>query len=137
LDIVNASAVDDRLVEAARAHRALMGRAQRTTCHCPDAVLNLGATIAAHTAHISYLRGLNRFLDESMLVELAVEHRRLAEDLELLESLDRSDSPDIGPLACALVARIQQLLDREQRIFYEPLLRLAASDEADSRSHRP
>ncbi len=129
---MNASGVDTRLVAAARAHRALIGRARSTTCACPDAVLNLGATIAAHSAHISYLSELNRFLDQSVLDELAAEHRRLADDLELLETLDRSNSPDIGALASALVARIQELLDREERIFYQPLLRLAASDEIDA-----
>lgn len=95
-------------------------------------MLNLGATIAAHSAHISYLSELNRFLDDSILDELAAEHRRLADDLELLEALDRSNSPDIGPLASALVVRIQEVLDREERIFYQPLLRLATSDETDS-----
>ena len=95
-------------------------------------MLNLGATIVAHAAHISYLRELNRFLDDSILEELAIEHRRLADDLQLLESLDRSGSPDIGPLASALVTRIQELLDREQRILYQPLLRVAASDDAEA-----
>lgn len=124
--------VDTRLLEAEKAHRALIRRARRTTCHCPDAVLNLGATIAAHAAHASYLGELNRFLDESVLEELAVEHRRLADDLDMLESLaqSESESPDVEPLASALVGRIQELLEREQRIFYQPLLRLAVSDGA-------
>ncbi len=132
--IVSASGIDSRLVEAERAHRALIVRAERTSCRCPEAVLNLGATIAAHAAHLSYLRRLNRFVDELILEELSVDHRRLAEDLELLESLARSapDSPDIEPLASALVERIRALLEREQRIFYQPLLRLAQGDEANA-----
>lgn len=132
--IVTGSGVDGRLVAAERAHRALIARARRTSCRCPDAVLNLGATIAAHATHAAYLSELNRFLDDLVLEELSVEHRRLADDLELLDSLARStpDSPDIEPLASALVERIQALLEREQRIFYQPLLRLAAGDEANA-----
>lgn len=135
---MSSNAVDKRLLEAEKAHRALIGRARRTTCHCPDSVLNLGATFATHTAHTSHLRELNRFLDESILEELAVEHRHLADDLALLESLAQSaaESPDVEPLATALVTRIQGLLDREQRILYQPLLRLAASDEAEAPSPR-
>lgn len=123
--------VDARLIEAERAHWALLRRARQTMCHCPDSVLNLGATIAAYETQTAHLRELNRFLDDSVLDSLAAEHQKLAEDLELLESLalSKSGSPDVEPLSEALIERIQELLEREQRIFYRPLLRLAVSNE--------
>lgn len=117
------------LAELANANRALIHRAQRTDCHCPSSVLNLGASIASLSAHASCLPELNRFLDETVLDELLAERRSLADALALLESLSETspESPDIEPLATALVRRIEELLEREDRAFYQPLLRLAVS----------
>lgn len=118
----------------AKANRSLIRRARRTTCHCPSSVLNLGATVAYHASLATCLWNLNRLLDEEVLEELLAEHGRLADDLDLLENLSESspDSPDIEPLASAVFSRIQKLLEREERVFYQPLLRLAANAETGS-----
>ena len=112
----------------AKTHGALIRRARRTDGANFTAVLNLGASVAALAAHASSLRELNRFLDRTVLDELLAERRQLAEALDFLENLTESSaaSPDIEPLAAALVRRIEKLLDREDRAFYQPLLRLAA-----------
>lgn len=116
-----------RLAEMENANRALIHRAQRTDCNCPSAVLNLGASVASLSSHASCLFELNRFLDKAVLDDLLVERQSLAEDLALLESLSESNSksPDIEPLATALLGRIEKLLVLEDRVFYQPLLRLA------------
>lgn len=113
----------------AKANRALIVRAQRTDCPCPAAVLNLGAAVASLSTHASCLFELNRFLDETVLDELLSERRNLADDLDLLASLSEanSKSPDIEPLATALLSRIENLLEREDRVLYQPQLRLAKS----------
>lgn len=113
----------------AKANRALIRRAQRTDGRRLSAVLDLGATVASLSARASRLFELNRLLEEAVLDELIDARRSLAEDLDLLESLSEasSKSPDIEPLATALVRRIVKLLEREERVFYEPLLRLAVS----------
>lgn len=127
--IVEPQSLDDRLAEMARVNRVLIHRAQRTDCHCPSAVLNLGASFTSASSQASCLFEFNRFLDEAVLDELLAERRSLAADLDLLESLSEasSASPDIEPLAAALVSRIEKLLEREDRVLYQPLLRLAVS----------
>lgn len=119
--------LDARLAEMADANRALIDRARSTDGHFPAAVLELGAAVASLSQNASGLFELNRFLDEELLDELRAERRSLADDLELLKSLSvpNSKSPDIEPLATALVLRIEKLLEREDRILYQPLLRLA------------
>jgi len=121
------------LAEMARANRALIHRAQRSECHCPSAVLNLGASVASLSTHASCLFELNRLLDEVVLDELLAERHSLADDLELLESMSEANtqSPDIEPLAAALLSRIEKLLAREDRVLYRPLLRLAVSADEE------
>ncbi len=126
--------LDARLAEMARVHGTLIERARRTTCHCCESVLNLGAAVASHAACTTWLHEQMRILDEAVLEELSGERRRLADDLDLLESLEESSpgSPDIETLATALVIRMQQLLERERRVLYQPLLRLASGLESES-----
>lgn len=118
----------------ASAHRALVERARQTGCDCPDAVLNLGAALAAHAAFESGSVELSRFLEDAVLEELFAEHGSLAEDIELLENLTLTDprSSDIEALAAALVVRMRALLEREERLFYEPLRRLDPETAASS-----
>ncbi|MCP4203224.1 MAG: hypothetical protein GY769_14975 [bacterium] len=120
----------------AKANRALIHRAQRTDCHCASAVLNLGASVASLSTRASCLFELNRFLDEAVLEELLAERRSLADDLDLLESLSEanSTSPDSEALATALLGRIENLLAREDRVLYQPLLRLAERQAEDHNS---
>ena len=126
---MQSQSLNGRLAEMANANRALIQRAQRTDCHCPSAVLNLGASVASLSTQASCLFELNRFLDEAVLEELLAERRSLADDLDLLESLSEAspESPDIEPLATAILRRIEKLLEREDRVFYQPLLRVAVN----------
>jgi len=130
---MHSQSLDARLTEMADTTRALIHRAQRTDCRCPSAVLNLGASVAAIPALASCLFELNRFLDEALLDELLAERRKLADDLDLLERLSEASatSPDIEALATALVRRIESLLEREDRVLYQPLLRLAQTAAED------
>lgn len=121
---------DPRLSEMARANRSLLRRARRTRCRCPSAVLNLGNSVASLATYAACVVELNRFLDEAVLDELLSARRRLADDLDLLETLSEAspDSPDSESLARALLDRIERLVEREDRVLYQPLLRLAVSD---------
>ena len=133
--------LDRRLTELARTNHALLRRARRTRCGCPSAVLNLGASVAALATHRACVVELNRFLGDATLAELASERRRLAEDLALLDDLSQtgSESPDVAALAAALLRRIRTLVEREDRVLYQPLLRLAVSagDEPRRRAQPP
>ena len=88
--------------------------------------------VASLSTRASCLFELNRFLDHAVLEQLLAERRSLADDLDLLESLSEasSKSPDIEALAIALLGRIEDLLEREDRVLYQPLLRLAESTES-------
>ena len=110
----------------ARAHDALIARVAKTTCRCPDAVLNLGAVAAMHEVIGSVLNAQNHLLDPDVLAALIDEHRRLAEDFGLLEGLRESEpeSTDVEELTKALWERMAELLDRQRRVFYRPLLQL-------------
>lgn len=128
--------LDRRLTEMAKANRALARRARRTRCPCPSSVLNLGAAVATLATHAACVEDLNRFLDETVLEDLLGERRRLADDLELLDGLAQrgSDSPDVLSLAGALLERIAALVELEDRVLYQPLLRLAMSGETETPS---
>lgn len=117
------------LVELANAHRALIERAERTDGQNPATVLSLGASVTSYFEQASSLFALNRFLDETVLDELLAERCGLAADLELLQNLCEAnpESPDLEPLAIALRGRIADLLAREDRVFYRPLLRVSVS----------
>jgi len=58
-------------------------------------------------------------LDPAALAELGGEHRQLAEDLDLLESLVTTtpDSPDVAALAGALARRIHEHVARDGRLL--------------------
>ena len=117
-----------QLTEMAQAHRKLIKHAQRMdSIQTANEVISLGAEVAAHVAATAELRSQNRVLDVVITEELDGEHRKLAEDLCLLETLNETnpESVDVETLTSALLTRIQTLLEREQRMIYRPLLRLA------------
>jgi len=124
------------LAEMARVHRALIERARRTDRDRPSAVLDLGVSVAALSAQACSAFEQNRFLDEAVLESLLAERRSLAEDLDLLASLSAANprSPDIEPLSTALLHRIEELLEREDRVLFQPLIRLAASSGEKARA---
>jgi len=116
----------------ARSHEVLLARARSTSGECSSAVLNLGSAVAFQAACTARLLDENSFVDPTVLEELSQERRRLVDDLELLEHLDTS-SPgcaDVRTLATAIVARMQHLLEREQRALYRPILRHASGADA-------
>ncbi len=133
---MESSSLNVRIAELANANRLLISQAQQTDCQCPSAVLNLGASITSLSTLASCLYEHNRFLDEAVLDELLLERRSLADALDLLKTLSEanSESHDIEPLASALVGRIEEFLEREDRAFYQPLLRSASSDSR--KAHR-
>ncbi len=117
------------LARLASLHASLTRRARRSTCGCPDAVLNLGAALAPYATLQPDLLELGRFVDDSVRETISVTHRKLADDLELLENLNDSnpDSGDTRLLAEVLGDRILELLEREERAIFAPLLRLSAA----------
>ena len=125
---------DAEFVETSKLQHKLVDRARQTTCHCPSSVLNLGAAVASHSMIVARLWELHPFIEDIVAEEIAAEHLRIDQDLELLETLSRSapDSTDIGPLASALLDRIRALLEREDRVLFKPLLRLPTPTKEES-----
>lgn len=116
------------LESLARTHRRLAERAV-TGPACPAAVLNLGTAVMFHgVLEQGWLFSLNPLLDRAAIAQLSAEHERLAEDLDLLESLWTADphSPDLAPLARALRARLQEHVARDERVLYQPHVRQGA-----------
>ncbi len=62
---------------------------------------------------------LSPLLDPVAHTELAIEHRQIADDLELLEWLLTSspDSPDVAVLSAAVGRRMQQHIARDGRLL--------------------
>lgn len=113
----------------AETNGVLIERARRTDSGCPSAVLNLGAAVAALYNQACSAVEINRFLDQAVVDELLAGRQSLAHDLDLLDSLSEATpkSPDVEPLSTALLQRIERLLEREDRVLFQPLLRLAES----------
>ena len=121
-----------QLTKMAQAHRILIKHAQSlNSIQGANEVISLGAEVTAHVIATAELRSQNRVLDLVVTEELDSEHRRLADDLCLLETLNDTnpESVDVKTLSSALLDRIQTLLEREQRMIYRPLLRLATNLE--------
>ena len=129
---MTALASDPPLQRMARANAALLRRASKSHAGV-EAVLNLGAVVGMHQAMDWALHELNRLLDQDVLRDLLVEYERLAQDLELLEILceEEPETTDVTELAAVLMVRLRELLARQQRVFYEPLLRLASTSPGD------
>lgn len=83
-------------------------------------VLEVGRGVLAFAAREdeAFAR-LTALIDPAVRAELAAEHRRLADDLELLDWLLRTtpDSPDVGMLTDALVRRMRDHLQRDGRLL--------------------
>jgi hypothetical protein len=102
------------------AHQRLMRRLA-TAKPNPADVLNLGTAVILHgTLERRWLIGLRPLLDRAAAAQLDEEHVRLEEDLELLESIFETcpDSPDVGPLCGALLDRLREHVDRDERVLY-------------------
>ena len=125
---MRAEELNATLEEMARAHRELLARTRVTDGGSPRDVLDLGA--ASLSNEVAGIFELNRFLDDAVVEELLAERRSLAADLDLLKSLldSSSSSPDVLPLATAVLRRIERLLEREERGLYLPLLRITDSE---------
>ena len=86
----------------------------------PEDVLDVGQRVLAFAAREDEaFAWLTTLIDPDVRAELAAEHRRLAEDLELLDWLMRTspDSPDVAMLADALVRRMREHLHRDGRLL--------------------
>lgn len=122
-------ATDTSLIEAAaRAHGDLRRRAAATSADDADAVLNLGAAVVVHGV-LERALGLpsSNYVAAAVVEELLADHRQLAEDLALLEELNRSESerrcPDTEALSKAVMAHLTQHLERDDRLLYGSLQR--------------
>jgi hypothetical protein len=122
----------------ARAHHALLRRAEADATHqSPASVLDLGAAVLFHGAlEEQWPAALNSALDESAIGQLANEHERLADDLELLQSIWEAtpESPDLDPLCQALRKRLKAHLARDDRIFYLSIPKLQTAHPISDRS---
>ncbi|MFN8061751.1 MAG: hypothetical protein U0Q12_21510 [Vicinamibacterales bacterium] len=106
----------------ARAHRALLERLSDNAPTRPATVLGLGAAVVLHgLLEEVWLIERARWLDDAASAELAVEHDRLAEDLDLLDGLLHSepDSPDVQSLSDAILSRLREHVARDGRVFYQ------------------
>jgi hypothetical protein len=107
--------------QLARAHGGLARRAAAADSLAPASVLDLGAAVLFHGAvERELLFPVSPFLASEVQTEDAARHAQLADDLALLESLIDTDpdSPDVGILASALLARLKAHIARDDRVFY-------------------
>ena len=116
---------------AADRHRTLVDLAEDTASEDIQAVLSLGAAVLAHgSLERLHLERVLRLVDPSVLRELGQEHQRLQEHLELLRELQQSEpgSEDVAILAAALLERLREHIDRDERTLYRPMARLLGAD---------
>lgn len=119
------------LLELARRHVQLSDRAERTSPADPAAVLDLGATVLVHRAlQVARASRILSWLDPVVSARIAEEQERLGEDLELLRELleSKSQSADAAALSGALVRRLRDQLQHDERVLHRPLARLLALD---------
>lgn len=119
------------LEEVARLHRQLQLRAGATSADNIDAVLTLGTAVLLHASlETGHLATVLRWVDPSVRQRLGDEHAALGKDLAYLEELNGSglESPDLPIVADALLRRLRQHLEFDERTLYRPLARLNAAD---------
>ena len=119
---------------AADRHRSLVALAADTASDDIQAVLNLGAAVLVHgSLERLHLQRVLQLVDPSVLRELEQEHQRLEEHLDLLRELQQSEpgAEDVTILAAALLERLRQHIDRDERTLYRPMARLLGADGAD------
>jgi hypothetical protein len=119
------------LSRVAGAHAALLDESRRIERSSVDVTLSLGAALRLHQVMLELIPDpLRSFANEEIVAELGIEERGLAENLDYLKSLHAAEpnSPDVNPLAAALLDRIRQHLERSERVLFRPLQRLY-SDE--------
>lgn len=121
-------ATDQQLLERlALAHHGLRRRVERLRAASPEAVLGIGAAVVFHGAlEEQWLHRSSAVLEPAIIEQLASEHARLTDDLELLESLFDStlDSSDLASLSHALLDRLRAHIARDDRVFYQSLPKL-------------
>jgi hypothetical protein len=109
-------------------HDALRRRVERMGVGAsPAAVLDIGVAVVFHGAvEECWPQAADTLLEPATVAQFAIEHARLAEDLDLLASLAEShpSSPDLGSLADALLARLREHITRDDRVFYQSIPRL-------------
>ncbi len=117
----------DLLQQGAEEHRKLLLRAEFTRSEDVTAVLNLGSAVLLHgVLERSHVYAANQYLSAEVIEQFTADHARLAEDLALLEDLRRSDteSQDLATLSAALLERLLDHMERDERTLYQPLDRL-------------
>lgn len=122
------------LSRLAGAHDALLDQAnaQREKDPSTDVLLSLGAGVRVHQVMMELIpESLRAVADEAVVAELGAEAKRLDENLDYLKSLRAAEphSPDVAPLAAALLERIRQHLERCDRALFRPLQRLYPNEK--------
>jgi len=121
------AATVDLLQQGAEEHRKLLARAKCTSSDDVIAVLTLGSAVLLHgVLERSHIYAANQYLADAVIEQLTADHARLAEDLALLEDLRQSDpeTQDLATLSAALLKRLLEHLERDERTLYQPLDRL-------------
>lgn len=106
--------------ELVAAQRALDDSGTADGAAAPAQVLSAGTALLAFAEHEAALfSSLSELLDSAVQAELADEHRQIAEDLALLEWLQRMapGSPDVGALAASLASRMRRHVARDARFL--------------------
>ena len=118
------------LLELSRRHVQLSDRAERTSPADPAAVLDLGATVLVHRAlQVARASRILSWLDPVVSARITEEQERLGQDLELLrELLESKSQSDAAALSEALVRRLRDQLQHDERVLHRPLVRLLALD---------
>ena len=120
------------LAEVTRLHQQLCERALKTSSENVTAVLNLGTAVLMHgSLEPAHLATVLRWVDPTVLHRLSAEHAALAKDLEYLDELRHADpeSADIAVMADAILCRLRDHLELDERTLYRPLARLREVEE--------
>ncbi len=126
------AATVELLQQGAEEHRILLARGERTSSDNVTAVLNLGSAVLLHgVLERSQVYAANQYLAAAVIEQFTADHARLAEDLALLEDLRQSDpeSQDLATLSAALLERLLEHLERDERTLYQPLERLRVVEQ--------
>ncbi len=115
---------------------ALIGAQRELGAAIEDVVSSPRQTLAVGGALLAFavregesFPALVPLLDPAAHAELAAEHRRISEDLELLDWLVRTtpDSPDVAMLNASLVRRMREHIERDGRLLARAALLASCS----------
>jgi hypothetical protein len=118
---------DSALEAAVRQHRALLSSAADTRPDDVGAVLDLGVAVSElGRLERDCVFGAARYVSAAVIESLVAEHVELAEHLACLDELRHAEpqSDDLAVMCEAMLRRLREHLERDERVLYLPLQHL-------------